>query len=310
MALPIGNTSARGSVGLDIDGGFLAAVQVGNGRVERAVSTELPEGIVSAGEVADKDALAAALKHFFKDAGLPKSVRLGVANEQIVVRQLELPRIEDGKELTAAVRFQAAETIAMPLEEAVLDYQVTARTNGGDDGPRMQVVVVAARQSMVDELVAATRGAGLRPEGIDLSAFALLRALGSGSQQDNATRVYCHLGGVTNLAVAAGPTCLFTRPLRSGWDGHDVEGTAAQLADEIGLSIDYYMAQPEARPVDELVLSGPGARRQGLAEALGARLQRPATVAQPLGGLDISSLGTDEDPYRHTVAAGLALGTA
>ena len=310
MALPSRNTSPRGTVGLDVDGRFLAAVEASPGRVERAVSTDLPDGMVSDGEVTDAEGLSSALKDFFKQAGLPKRVRLGVANDQIVVRQIELPRIDAPDELDAAVRFQAAEAIAMPLDEAVLDHQVAAYTQGGDGVARMQVVVVAARQSMVQDLIGAIRSAGLRPEGIDLDAFALVRALAAGEDSDGLARVYCHLAGVTNLAIAVGPTCLFTRPLRSSWDGEDTEATAAQLADEIGLSIDYYMAQPEARPVDELIVSGPGARRDGLAEALGSRLMRPAVVATPLGALDGGGLAADEDPYRHTVAAGLALGAA
>ena len=310
MPLPSRNTSARGTVGLDVDGSFVAAVQTSGRRVERAVSTELPPGVVSDGEVADAGALSAALKDFFKATGLPRTVRLGVANEQIVVRQIELPRIEDAAERDAAVRFQAAEAIAMPLEEAVLDHQVAAYTQGDDGTARMQVVVVAARLSMVTEVASAIRGAGLRAESIDLDAFALLRALTDGTEADGSARVYCHLAGATNLAIAVGSTCLFTRPLRSGWDGEDVQAAGGQLADEIGLSIDYYMGQPESRPVNELVLSGPGARRDGLADALATRLQRTATVAEPFGTLDGSALPEDEDPYRHTVAAGLALGAA
>ena len=58
-------------------------------------------------------------------------MRLGVANQQIVVRVVELPRIEDEKQRDAAVRFQASEAIAMPLDEAVLDHQVAAFTAGG-----------------------------------------------------------------------------------------------------------------------------------------------------------------------------------
>ena len=46
----------------------------------------------------------------------------------------------------------------------------------------------------------------------DLNAFALVRALGHGAPDDGA-RVYCHLGGITNLAIAVGQSCLFTRPL-------------------------------------------------------------------------------------------------
>ena len=310
MKRPSRNSSPRGTVGLDVDGGYVAAVQASGGRLQQAASMELPPGLVTDGEVSDASGLTAILKDFFKANNLPKTVRLGVANEQIVVRQMELPRIEDAAELDAAVRFQAAEAIAMPLEDAVLDYQVAAYTQGEDGGARMQVVVVAARLSMVTELVSAIRGAGLRPEGVDLDAFALVRALTNGTESDGAARVYCHLGSVTNLAIAVGSTCLFTRPLRSGWEGEDVDATAAPLADEIGLSIDYYMGQPEARPVDELVLAGPGACREGLAEALGARLQRPSAVPEPLGALDGAAFPESEDPYRHTVAFGLAMGEA
>ena len=35
-----------------------------------------------------------------------------------------MPRIEDESELETAIRFQAADQIAMPLDNAVLDWQV------------------------------------------------------------------------------------------------------------------------------------------------------------------------------------------
>jgi type IV pilus assembly protein PilM len=94
----------------------------------------------------------------------------------------------------------------------------------------------------------ALRGAGLRPEGIDLSAFGMIRALArevSGNlpmpaQQDPAapapapTRLYCNLGDVTNLAVARGSTCLFTRVSSFG-----IEGVAQRLSERRKLSLDH-----------------------------------------------------------------------
>lgn len=309
MALSRGTTTPRGSVGLDIDGAFLAAVQVSGQAVARAVSADLAPGLVADGEVADVAGLSEALKAFFKAAGLPRRVRLGVANQQIVVRHLELPRIEDEREQAAAVRFQAAESIAMPLDEVVLDHQMVGMGGAPEGGPRMRVVVVAARESMITSFYEAVRGAGLRAEGIDLNAFALVRALAAPSPSDDAARVYCHLAGVTNLAIARGSSCLFTRPLSTAWDG-GVENPAPALAEEIRLSIDFYMAQPEARPVGDVLLSGPGARREGLAEELRGLIGLPVAVAEPLGALGAEQLPPGEDPYRHTVAAGLALGEA
>jgi type IV pilus assembly protein PilM len=324
MALTLGKKNPRGSVGLDLDGAFVAAVQASDGRISRAASMELPSGVITDGEVTDVERLTESLKTFFKENDLPTRVRLGVSNQQIVVRHLELPLIEEEAELAAAVRFQAAEAIAMPLDEAVLDYQVVGQATSAEGSPRLRVVVVAARQAMIERFVEGVRGAGLKPEGIDLNAFALVRALAKAEAADAApvvadelgalpvqelACVYCHLGGVTNLAVAVGTNCLFTRPLSTDWSDAG-EHVAAALAEEIRLSIDFYMAQPDARPVGEVQLSGPGSTAEGLAEELKALIHLPVAVADPLGGLDVNGALDGEDPHRHTVAAGLALGAA
>jgi type IV pilus assembly protein PilM len=309
MAFSLRKNTQRGVVGLDIDGRYLAAAQVDSGRVLRGASLALPAGLVRDGEVVDRDGLADALKSFVQQAGLPKSVRLGVSNQQIVVRVVELPRIEDAEERDTAVRFQAADAIAMPLDDAVLDYQVAGHGAALDGTERMQVVLVAARRSMIDALLDAAKKAGLRPDGIDLDAFALVRTLAQASAggDDESARVFCHLGGVSNLAIAVGTTCFFTRPLSAVWEDEDA---GSQLADEIRLSIDFYMTQPQAKPVGEVVLSGPGSSDNDLVDSLADQLGIPLEVAAPLGQIDSAGLGPDEDPHRYTVAAGLALGAS
>jgi type IV pilus assembly protein PilM len=308
MALSLRKTSNDVPVGLDIDGRYLAAAQVDGGRVVKVASRELPEGLIKDGEVTNAEALGAALKDFVADQGLPRNLRLGVANQQIVVRVVELPRIENDKEREAAVRFQAAEAIAMPLDDAVLDHQIAGFTEAPDGTARMQVVLVAARQSMIEMLMEVTKHAGVKPVGIDLDAFALVRMLAPQADDGPETaRVYCHLGGVSNLAVAVADTCYFTRPLAAVWTDED---SGPRLADEIRLSIDYYMAQPQARTVGEVVLSGPGSREDELIRAIELDLGLPVSVAAPLGALDASAIAPDDDPHRYTVAAGLAMGAA
>jgi type IV pilus assembly protein PilM len=207
----------------------------------------------------------------------------------------------------------------MPLDEAVLDYQVVGQATSAEGSPRVRVVVVAARQAMIERFVQGVRGAGLKPEGIDLNAFALVRALakpataaaaeGEFAAAEQLACVYCHLGGVTNLAVAVGSNCLFTRPLSTDWTDQG-DHVASALAEEIRLSIDFYMAQPDARPVGEVALSGPGSTHEGLAEQLSGLIHLPVAIAEPLGGLDVNGALNGEDPHRHTVAAGLALGAS
>lgn len=297
-------------VGLDVDGAYLAAAVVDGSSIGRMASIDLPAGITSDGEVTDEGALSSALKDLFSRFKLPRQVRLGVVNQQIVVRHLDMPLIEDPAECEAAVRFQAADAIAMPLEDAVLDFQVVGAHESAAGGVRQHVMVVAARTSMINKLVSAVKGAGLKPEGIDLNAFALVRMLGergTGIQDpEHPARVICHLGSVTNLAIAVGDVCVFTRPLQTPWS--DSEDVTSSVAEEIRLSIDFYMAGPEARRIDSILLSGPGAGNDSVREALQTRTGLEVSVAQPLGSFGTHTVPSLDDPFRYTVAAGLALG--
>ena len=308
MTLSFRRHSGTEYVGLDVDGSYLAAAELNGGVLERAVSRDLEPGVVEEGDVKDPDRLANALKDFFRAEKLPRRVRLGVANQQILVRHLDMPVIADRKERDAAVRFQTAEAVAMPLEEAVIDYQVVGETHAADGGRRSRVMVVAARKAMVERLAQAVRAAGLKPEGIDLSAFALVRALAANGPTDSVARVYCHLGGVANLAVASGSTCLFARPLASRWE--EDTGNVDSLGEELQLSIDHYRTQSEAPAVEDLVLSGPGARSEAVAEAIGSLVRMRVSVADPLGAVSAGTLPDHEDPFRHTVSVGLAMGAA
>jgi type IV pilus assembly protein PilM len=286
----------------------MSAVVIANGVIEEAASADMPAGLIRDGEVEDVEGLSNALREFVKGRNYGKNVWLGIANQQIAVRSLDIPPIEDPDERTAAVRFQASEAVAMPLDEAILDYQVIGQSTATEGSGSMRVIVVAAREPMVMRLVDAVRGAGLRPAGIDLSAFALMRVIAPENEADPApARVYCHLGGVTNLAVGVGNTCVFTRPLATVWDGGSAEFVSA-LAEEIRLSMDYYMGQPDARSVSEILLSGPGSQRQGMGEQVAGLVGLPVSAAQPLGRLGAASLRMGDDPSRYTVAAGLALG--
>src|SRR5688500_11674982 len=173
------DSRTRSVVGLDIEPGFLAAAEcTGSGKpaLIRAATETLGPGLFHEGEVVDVDGLADRVKAFFRENDLPKRIRLGVASQKIALRVLELPAIDNEQELEAAIRFQAQEELPMPLEQAVLDYHVLDRVDNGEGG-RMRVVVVGARRDSVEHLLAVARKAGLQPELVDLSAFAMIRAL-------------------------------------------------------------------------------------------------------------------------------------
>ena len=103
------------------------------------------------------------------------------------MRTLDLPPVSDRKELAAAVRFQAQDQVPMPLYNAVLDFHPLGIFDT-PAGSRQRVVLVAAQRDMVERLLGAVRAAGLTPEGVDLSAFALIRSLYDTSEGEDSSR--------------------------------------------------------------------------------------------------------------------------
>src|SRR6185437_6407599 len=310
-------------VGLTLDAGSAAVVEVragGGPRLSAAATAPLPAGAFHDGEVVDADAVAATLRELFSSHGLSRRVRLGIANQRVVVRTMRLPAIEDPDQLATAIRFAADEQIPMALDEAVLDH----RDVGG----------VAARRDMIAASLAPLRKAKLEPVGIDLSAFGLIRALGgaqasapvAGDKEEPAPAavLYCDFGDVTNLAIARGRACLFTRVAPGGlediamtlagtaglsieharmWLTHvgleqplesiagdpgvvaktrdALESGAATLREELRLSADFYGAQEGSLAIERAVLTGAGASIPGLVGWIGESLGLPVEVGVP-----------------------------
>ncbi|MEJ7894813.1 MAG: pilus assembly protein PilM [Solirubrobacteraceae bacterium] len=225
-------------VGLELEPSAVHAASVtvnGTLSIKSAALAPLEAGVVRDGEVTDVAALSEVLRTMWaENKDLPKRVRIGIANQKIVVRVIELPPIDDPKQLEAAVRFQASDEIPMPLDAAVLDFRALDVVDT-PNGPRQRVVLVAARRDMVDSVLLAARNAGLRVEGIDLAAFAMVRALaGTDGAALEDTVLYLSVGGLTNLAVAQGTDCTFTRVVGGG-----IEALAVELAERRGLTLEH-----------------------------------------------------------------------
>jgi type IV pilus assembly protein PilM len=234
LKLSRGRSRGATLVGLDIQPGYVSAVQArvnGSILVQRAAGAALPPDTVREGEVLDGGVLADALRELFEQSRLDKRVRVGVANQRTVLRTMELPPLTDRKELATAVRFQAEDQMPMPLDNAVLDFHPLGVIDT-PAGPRQRVIVVAAQRDMVERLLSAVRGAGLCPEGIDLSAFALIRSLHRGDEEHAGRVLYLNVGGLTNMAIAEGTVCRFTRVVSGG-----LESMAIEVAERNGVKL-------------------------------------------------------------------------
>jgi type IV pilus assembly protein PilM len=227
------------NIGLKIGASRLSAARVvlnGSAELIQVAEEPLARGIVAGGEVKDVEALGVALKAFFRLHKLPRrGIRIGVSNNRIGVRTIELTGIEDPKQLANAVRFRAQEALPIPIEEAVLDYQVLSEGKNAEGLPSTRVLLVVAYRDLIDSYLRAFRAAGIKVAGVDLEAFALLRALTPPPGVDPAGAQRSALVAVavgsdrSTLAVSDGLSCEYTRVL--DWGGASLTGAIARALD-------------------------------------------------------------------------------
>jgi type IV pilus assembly protein PilM len=305
---------AKVRVGLDIGSTAVRAAEMSIGSdlptVLRAAQVALPAGAVELGEVRQPDVVADALKELWGRGGFKsREVLLGAGNQRIVVREVTLPSLPP-KELKESLGFQVQEFIPMPVDEAVLDYDPIGEFE--QDGREMiRILLVAAQRAMVDMIVQAATGARLEPVGLDLTPFALVRAVGTGDAgmdlEGAGDEAVIDIGAhVTSICVHARQVVRFVRILPSGGRditlaiarglgiedeaaerlkrGEQVEGLdlaeahrlalsrAGSFVDEIRSSLEFYTAQAQAARIGRVLVTGGGSKLEGLIDVLRERI--------------------------------------
>ena len=216
-------------MGLDIGTSGVRAAELSFGKggvtLERFGQVALPPGAVRDGEVMDPETVAAAIKHLWASTKFStKKVVLGVANQKVIVRQVDMPWLPEA-ELRQSLAFQVQDYIPIPVDQAILDCHPVEEFVS-DTGARMtRVLLVAAVRDMVMSAIQATKLAGLSVTQVDLTPFAVLRAsahvdtlgLTAGARGD--AEAIVDIGSkVTNIVVHQNGAPRFVRVLLMGGD--------------------------------------------------------------------------------------------
>ena len=340
------------SLGLDISTSSLKVAEVTAGKGEPVLSNlgmvRIPDGVVRDGEVEDGVTLAESLKELWSQAGIRgKSVILGIANQRVIVRPIELPYMER-EELDSALRFQVQEFIPIPIEDAILDFDIIEEFMTAEEERMLTVLLVAAHKEMIQSFIEVLKAAGLSLSAIDLKAFAVPRALiplgvlQAGYEEREAECMVNVGAGMTNITILKDNVPRFARFLLRGGDDfvramvnrldmeweeaeairlgkvvHDEGGKVLEqeilnFVCEIRRSIDYYIAQTQERAFSKVVLSGSGSVTVNLVQEMGKGLRLPMEVGRPLQNLQLGRLPYSAEELMEiepslAVSVGLAL---
>lgn len=331
--MALGSGSA---IGLDIGASAVRVAQVGGSRGGASLlsfaQVALPNGAVVDGEIQEAGPVSEAIAQVWKRAKLRgKRAILGVSNQRVVVRQVDLPFLEE-EEFRSSLRFQAADYIPMSVEDAQLDFLVIDDYTTESQEHMMRVLLIAAATDMVDGFVTTAAAGGVEALGIDLTPFAIARAVSPSARGEAGvagSEAVVDVGAATtNILIHHNGEPRFVRILLVGGDdatkalaeeqglsfdeaealkldlgrgvGPDparklLDRQVTSLVDEIRGSLDYYLSQEDSEPVSSIILTGGGSLTSGLTQRLEQTLKTQVQVASPLAQLDPSKSGLTPD---------------
>ncbi len=315
-------------IGLDIGTTHARAVEVQQGRgaptVLRYAEAPLPLGAVQDGEVAEPEGVVHALRTMWIQAKFShKDVVLGVGNQRVLVRNLELPAMPMAQ-LRASLPFQVQDSLPVAVEDALLDFYPTGEYEG-QTGRTLQGLLVAATKDTVQANVAVAESAGLRPLTVDLNAFALMRAQMFGPLAQRVV-AFVDIGArITNVVIAHHGMPRLVRTLPSG--GHHVTDaiagemgigvheaeavkrqvgvgyvappglqkaaevvnqTTQNLVEAIRNTLVYYASNNPGAAAELVVLTGGGSYLNGLGQYLSSASRMSVTLGDVLGGVTVA----------------------
>jgi len=323
-------------IGLDIGSFAVRAAEVSNdgGRptLHRFAQVTLPPGAVSDGEVVDAQVVSAALRRLWSDGGFSsRRVVVGVSSQRVIVRQADVTAMSED-ELRSALNFEAQELIPIPVDEAVLDFQVIDSVLPNSDPntpPNMRILLAAAQRDMVGKHMAAIRAADLDVVAVDPVALAMLRAVPP-APVGFAEAVVSIGSDLTTIAVREGNSARFVRVLNIGGSdltealsrelalnvqsAEDMKRRAANgapvavaaqaqsalslrmggLVDEIRGSLDFFLAQTDTEQVGRVILTGGAVQTEGLVARLEMALGASVEVANPLAAVAVGKTGLSD----------------
>src|SRR6266566_3636002 len=141
----------------------------------------------------------------------PRNVNYAVPGQSVFARFVKLPAVEEEK-IERIIAFEAQQNVPFPIDEVVWDYQLIG--GGGDE--QVQVVLVAIKADLVDEINAAVEETGLRTKIVGVASMALYNAFRYNYADLRGCTLLVDIGARTTNLVFIEPQKIFSRSVPVG----------------------------------------------------------------------------------------------
>ena len=139
------------------------------------------------------------------------AVNYALPAQSVFARFVKLPALEQEK-LEKIIAFEAQQNVPFPIDDVVWDYQLV----GGGLEEQIQVVLVAIKIDLLDDINAGVEEAGLHTSTIDVAPMALYNAFRYSYPNVNECSLLVDIGARTTNVLFIEPRKIFSRSLPIG----------------------------------------------------------------------------------------------
>jgi type IV pilus assembly protein PilM len=214
-------------VGLDIGSQSIKVAEIKTSKNGRSLKkfglAELAPGLIEEGAINDPQLVADTIRQLFRTFNVKeKKVALSVGGYSIIVKKINLQKVSE-EQLLETIHFEAEQYIPFDISDVNLDFQVLGESEHNPD--QMSVLLVAAKQELINDYINLVQMAGLHPSIIDVDAFALQNVYessyappqGGGDSGEEMVTALVDIGASkTSLNILKGASSLFMRDISLG----------------------------------------------------------------------------------------------
>ncbi len=286
-------------IGIEFDSHEIRAVELtkgsdGSARVSAFGKKQLGDNVITGGIIADSPIFVSAMGDLLKSGGfnLASPAVIGVNNENVIMRYATFPKVPDDK-LKGVITMQAQDFIPVPVTELELDFVVIDETVDDDDQPAINVLLVGARKTMIQNFITNFEETKLTVTDIDSAFLAWCRAAMEKIGEDETVGLLKLNDDVLNFVAISGREIKMVRSInipdrasvevKRAFNAADniLESELDTIADllysELSSSINYYQMQTGAI-ISSVLFSSSTVLESQILERLSAKAYVPLTI--------------------------------
>jgi len=165
-----------------------------------------------AGEAIRAGRIADALREMMYGLRVKRGqVNYAAPGQSVFARFVKLPSVEQEK-IEKIIAFEAQQNVPFPIDEVVWDYQLVG--GGGDD--QIEVVLVAIKADLLEEINRAVQESGLRTSIVDVAPMALYNAFRYNYAELTGCSLVVDIGARTTNLLFIEPGKVFSRSVPIG----------------------------------------------------------------------------------------------